>query len=89
MRKVVLCSIPETTGFFHLEVSRGAQPIDLYYEEGEVKIALLVNENASDDKKEFLVAEKEQRIEGAPPKKLVYLNSFSRNKKKFFVFEVK
>ncbi len=91
MRKVTLCSIPKTQGFFHLELPRGAQPIDLYEDKGETKIALLINDNASLDKKEFLMVEKEQPIDGSPPKKLVYFGSFTKKEdnKKHFIFEVK
>ena len=89
MRKVALYPILEKEGYFYLNVPKGAQPVDLHEGEEGLKVALLVNDNASLENKKFLITEEDQVIEESPPAKLVSVGLFTRKNRVYFLFEVK
>lgn len=89
MRRVALYPIVEKEGYFYLNIPKGAYPLGLYEGNGDLEMALIVNDNAALFNKKFLIVEKDQKIEGAPPLKLNYVGLFTRKNRTYFVFEAK
>lgn len=91
MPKVMSYHMPKEKGYFFLELPRGAQPRCIREEKGEIKICLLVNENATLAKKKFLQVEEGEPIEKVPPNKLIHLGAYVEKSsgRANHVFEVK